>query len=43
MVAHYVNADWELHKRAIGFRLVEVKHSGKTLLKGYLVWLRSLV
>jgi hypothetical protein len=29
VVAHYVNADWELQKRVIGFRLIEVKHSGE--------------
>jgi hypothetical protein len=26
-----VNADWELHKRVIGFRLIEVKHSGENI------------
>ena len=31
MIAHYVNVDWELHKRAIGFRLIEVKHSGENI------------
>jgi hypothetical protein len=29
VVAHYVNADWELQKRVISFRLIEVKHSGE--------------
>jgi hypothetical protein len=29
--AHYVNADWELQKRVIGFRLIEVKHSGENI------------
>ena len=29
VVAHYVNADWELQKRVIGLRLIEVKHSGE--------------
>jgi hypothetical protein len=29
VVAHYVNADWELQKKVIGFRLIEVKHSGE--------------
>ena len=31
VVAHYVNADWELQKRVIGFRLIEVKHSGENI------------
>ena len=31
MVTHYVNADWELQKRVIGFRLIEVKHSGENI------------
>ena len=31
MVAHYVSADWELQKRVIGFRLIEVKHSGENI------------
>ena len=31
MVAHYVNAGWELQKRVIGFRLIEVKHSGENI------------
>ena len=26
VVAHYVNADWELQKKVIGLRLIEVKH-----------------
>jgi hypothetical protein len=29
VVAHYVSVDWELQKRVIGFRLIEVKHSGE--------------
>jgi hypothetical protein len=29
--AHYVSADWELQKRVVGFRLIEVKHSGKNI------------
>jgi hypothetical protein len=28
IVAHYVSANWELQKRVVGFRLIEVKHSG---------------
>ena len=31
VVAHYVNADWELQKRVIGLRLIEVKHSGENI------------
>ena len=33
MVAHYVNADWELQKRVVGFRLIEVKHSGENIVE----------
>ena len=29
----YVNADWELQKRVIGLRLIEVKHFGKNIAK----------
>ena len=44
VVAHFVSADWELQKKVIGLRLIEVKHIGeKILLKELLVWLRSLV
>ena len=32
IVAHFVNADWELQKKIIGLRLIEVKHIGE---KGY--------
>jgi hypothetical protein len=31
VVAHYVNADWVLQKRVIGFRLIEVKHSSENI------------
>lgn len=31
VVAHYVSSDWELQKRVIGFRLIEVKHSGENI------------
>jgi hypothetical protein len=31
VVAHYVNLDWELQKRVIGLRLIEVKHSGENI------------
>jgi hypothetical protein len=31
VVAHYVNADWELQKKIIGLRLIEVKHSGENV------------
>ena len=34
VVAHYVNADWELQKRVICFRLIEVKHSGENIAEG---------
>ena len=32
VVSHYMNADWELQKKIIGLRLIEVKHIGE---KGY--------
>lgn len=31
MVAHYVSADWELEKRVIGLRLIDVPHSGSNI------------
>jgi hypothetical protein len=31
VVAHYVNADWELQKKVIGLRLTEVNHSGENI------------
>ena len=31
VVAHYVNVDWELQKKLIGLRLIEVKHSGENI------------
>ena len=31
VVAHYVNSDWELQKRVLGLRLIEVKHSGENI------------
>ena len=31
VVAHYVNADWELQKKVIGLRLIEVSHSGENI------------
>jgi hypothetical protein len=31
VVAYYVSADWELQKKVVGFRLIEVKHSGKNI------------
>jgi hypothetical protein len=43
IVAHYVGADWELHKKVIGFRLIEASHTGENIAKKLLVWLRSLV
>jgi hypothetical protein len=29
--AHYVNADWELQKKIIGLRLIQVKHSDENI------------
>ena len=31
VVAHYVSADWELQKKVIGLRLIEVKHTGENI------------
>jgi hypothetical protein len=31
VVAHYVSADWEIQKKVIGFRLIEVKHTGENI------------
>jgi hypothetical protein len=33
VVAHYVSADWELQKRVVGFRLIEVSHSGENIVE----------
>jgi len=31
VVGHYVSADWELQKKVVGFRLIEVSHSGENI------------
>jgi hypothetical protein len=31
VVAHYVNVDWQLEKRIIGFRLIDESHSGHNI------------
>ena len=31
VVAHYVTTDWELQKKVIGLRLIEVKHTGENI------------
>jgi len=31
VVAHFVNSDWELEKRLIGLRLIDVSHSGSNI------------
>ena len=31
VVAHYVSADWELQKKVVGLRLIDVSHSGKNI------------
>jgi hypothetical protein len=31
VVAHYVNEDWEILKRIIGFELIDVKHTGDNI------------
>ena len=30
-MAHYVSADWELQKKVIGLRLIEVKQTGENI------------
>ena len=37
VVAHYVIADWELQKKVIGLRLIEVKHIGENIVEKLLV------
>ena len=31
--AHYVNPDWQLEKRVIGFRLIDESHSGDNIVE----------
>jgi hypothetical protein len=31
IVAHYVGSDWELHKKVIGFRLIESSHTSENI------------
>jgi hypothetical protein len=31
VVTHYVSADWELQKKVIGLRLIEVRHTGENI------------
>jgi hypothetical protein len=31
IVAHYVSADWELQKKVVGLRLIDVSHSGENI------------
>jgi hypothetical protein len=31
VVAHYVNVDWQLEKRVIGLRLIDVSHNAKNI------------
>jgi hypothetical protein len=33
VVSHYVSADWELQKKVVGFRLIEVSHSGENIVE----------
>jgi hypothetical protein len=33
VVAHYMNVDWELQKKVIGLRLIEVKHSSENIVE----------
>jgi hypothetical protein len=31
VIAHYVSADWELQKKVVGLRLIDVSHSGENI------------
>ena len=31
VVCHYVNTDWQLEKRVLGLRLIDVSHSGENI------------
>jgi hypothetical protein len=31
VVAHYVGVDWELHKKVIGFRLIDAAHTAENI------------
>jgi hypothetical protein len=31
VVAHYIGADWELHKKVIDFRLIEASHTSENI------------
>jgi hypothetical protein len=33
VVAHYLSADWELQKKVIGLRLIEVKHTSENIVE----------
>jgi cysteine synthase len=33
VVAHYINADWELEKRIIGLRLIDVSHNAENIVE----------
>jgi hypothetical protein len=37
VVCHYVNADWELQKRVIGLRLIEVRYTGQNIVERIVV------
>ena len=31
VICHYVNTDWQLEKRVLGLRLIDVSHSGENI------------
>jgi hypothetical protein len=33
VVAHFINSDWELEKKLIGLRLIDVCHSGSNIVE----------
>jgi hypothetical protein len=41
VVAHYVNVDWQLEKRIIGFRLIDESHTGHNIAERVIVVLQE--
>jgi hypothetical protein len=41
VVAHYVNVEWQLEKRIIGFRLIDESHSGQNIVERVLAVLEE--
>ena len=43
MVAHFVNSNWQLEKKIIGLRLIDVSHSGENIAERLLAVLEDKV